>query len=138
MASSPLLTRADRIFVVAPRGINETVARNLRALRDWGGQSQQKAAAKSNRGVSQKTLSNMMSPTPPHSATLDKIHGAAVAFDVSPWILLLEHFPANHRECNALAQLVENYLGASPDGKELIEQIARREAQRSGRPMTAA
>lgn len=104
----------------------ETLARNLRYLMDREHLSEQACAKRA--GVSQKSVNNVLH----HRTTtsLDIVDKLAAAFGLQGWHLILPNLPDELIGSNSIAQLYEAYSSATPEGRELIDHIAEREARR--------
>ena len=78
-------------------------------------------------GLSQKAINNILNgKSAPSIDTLDKI---AVAFGLQGWHLIVPNLPTELLNSPSIEKLYRSFATASPEGRELIERVAEREAQ---------
>jgi transcriptional regulator with XRE-family HTH domain len=80
-------------------------------------------------GISQRTISNLLNPES-HSPTLESVDAAAAAFGLEGWHLIMPGLLDDLENSGRIAALVEAYVQSSPDGRDLIQKVAEREADR--------
>jgi transcriptional regulator with XRE-family HTH domain len=108
----------------ADKKLRQTVAANLRTLmqeREW---SQTDVAKKT--GVSQRQISYMLSCTT--SASFETLSAVAGAFGVPGWLLMIDGLSSELLASPRIPLLVASFRDAGPDGRELVERLAEREA----------
>lgn len=105
------------------------LARNLRYLMDEADFSEHRLAKKA--GMGQKTINNILRQR--SSLTTDKLTDLARAFQMDSWMLLLPDLPILRKELNGLRDLMGLYARSAPEGRQLIRQIAAREADHASR-----
>ena len=62
------------------------------------------------------------------SLCLNEVDAVASAFGLNCWHLIMPSLPDELVSSSSISDLYSNYLKAGPDGRELIEHIAKREA----------
>lgn len=104
--------------------ITHAVAANLRTLLDKRAWTQTELALKS--GVSQRHISNVLrQQTGCSIETLDALAGA---FGLPGWLLTLAGLEPDLLDSHRLPSLLSSYGSAGPEGRELIDRLAEREA----------
>lgn len=122
-----LATQVSRYgLAVGKRAANDTratVAANLRALltlRDW---SEHDLARKS--GVSQKAINNILHRRT--AASIETTEALAAAFGLKGWHLLIPRLTVELLTSSSLSNLVDDWISATPEGRDIIQRIASRE-----------
>jgi transcriptional regulator with XRE-family HTH domain len=108
----------------ADQKLREVVALNLGRLmerREW---SQTELARKT--GVSQRHISNMLNSQT--GASFETLSAVGRAFGIPGWMLLLDDVPVELLDSQKIPLLVASFRDAGPDGRDLIEKLAAREA----------
>jgi len=103
-----------------------TLAKNLTSLMRRHHLTQAALAKKA--GISQRTISNLLNPDS-HSPTLESVDAAAAAFGLEGWHLIMPGLLDDLDNGGRIAELVEAYVQSSPDGRDLIQKVAQREAE---------
>lgn len=124
---SPQQTAEERSYgthmTVARPAVAETLASNLTALmqkRDW---TQAQLAAKS--GVSQRHISNVLRKMT--SCSVESLEALAGAFGLPGWLLLISGIDVSLMDTSLIPRLVDYFVGAGPEGRELVSRLAERE-----------
>lgn len=103
------------------------LARNLRALMERETLTQQQLAKKS--GISQRTISNVLNGShEPGIETVDKLAGV---FKLQGWQLQMRDLPPELVGSSLVDRTVGALVQASPKGREMIAELAEREAHYS-------
>ena len=102
----------------------QTLARNLCLLMERHGLSCADLAKAS--GVSAKAINNMQRCRA--SPSLDTVEAVARVFGLNLWHLIMPGLPDDLVESPAIRKLVETFAALPPEGREHVEQTARREA----------
>jgi transcriptional regulator with XRE-family HTH domain len=103
------------------------VARNLRALMEREELTQKQLAKKS--GVSQRTISNVLSGS--HEPGIEIVDQLARAFKLEGWQLQMSGLPPELIGSDIMDRTVTALAQASPKGREMIAELAEREAHYS-------
>lgn len=101
-----------------------TLSRNLRLLmerRDW---TQKALEAKS--GVSQRHISSLLNQQ--QDCTTEILGGLAHAFGLPGWLLLIPDLSAELLDSHRIPLLVNRYVDAGPEGRDLLDRLSEREA----------
>lgn len=77
-------------------------------------------------GVSERMVKYLLSGE--RTPGVDMANAIGKVFGVSGWLMIHPTFKPN-LEGSKLEELTEHYLSAKPDGRQIIEQIAEREAK---------
>lgn len=104
--------------------LRKVVADNLRALMDRREWSQADLATKAK--VSQRHISNMLNRKT--SASFETLNAVAAPFGIPGWLLLIDGLPMELLDSQRIPLLVNRYRSSGPDGRDLIERLADREA----------
>lgn len=102
------------------------IAKNLRQLMDQEGLSEAALSRRTGSGVSQKAINNILNQR--QACTIETADKLARAFELDLWCLLLPRFPEDPAVIEAMRRLYESFSIASPEGRELINKVAEREA----------
>lgn len=97
---------------------------NIRMLMSIAGDSEHSLAKKV--GIRQSTISNMLSGR--HRIDIEKAEAIANVYGLEGWHLLLKDLPRDLRESKTISKLFASYIKSSPEGRDLINRIADREA----------
>lgn len=108
------------------------VAQNLRALMRRHDMTQTQLAAAS--GVSQRHISSILNEQA--EPGVEKTRKLARAFGLEGWMLQVPGMPEEVMDSKILGSIVQSIREASPEGRDLIEKTARREAYFSKKPGT--
>lgn len=104
--------------------VRTAVAANVRALMDRRELTQMQLCAKS--GVSQRHISNLINAKGgPGAEVLDAV---ASAFGLPGWLLMIPGLSVEILDSHSIPLLVESFISAGPEGRELIARLAEREA----------
>jgi transcriptional regulator with XRE-family HTH domain len=103
------------------------VARNLRTLMEREAMTQLKLAKKS--GVSQRTISNVL--TESHEPGVETVDQLAKVFKLEGWQLQMPDLPPELLGSDLVDRTVGALVQASPKGREMIADLAEREAHYS-------
>lgn len=104
----------------------ETLARNVRTLMRANQMSERDLASKAK--VAQKTVNNILNQT--KSPTLETVDKIARVFGLNLWHLIMPDLPDELLKPNSsIAKLYTSYRDASPEGRNMIDRVAEREAQ---------
>jgi transcriptional regulator with XRE-family HTH domain len=104
--------------------LRKVVATNLRALMDRREWSQADLASKAR--VSQRHISNMLNRKT--SASFETLNSVAAPFGIPGWLLLIDGLSVDLLDSQRIPLLVNRFHASGPDGKDLIERLAEREA----------
>jgi transcriptional regulator with XRE-family HTH domain len=104
--------------------LRRTVAQNLRALMEKRAWSQMDLQSKSK--VSQRHISNMLNSKT--GASFETLSAVGAAFGVPGWMLMIERLPVDLLDSQRIPLLVSHYRDAGPDGRDLLDKQASREA----------
>lgn len=102
----------------------ETLIRNLRFLMDREGLSEAALAKRS--GVSQKGINKILNGE--SAPTLDTVDKLSAAFGLNLWHLIMPNLPDDLISSPSIERLYSFYTSASPEGREYIDRVAKREA----------
>lgn len=102
----------------------DTIAENLRVLMEMANMTQAQLAKKS--GLSQRQISNVLNKQT--GCGIEAADAMARVFNLNGWQLLMPHLPKEILTSPTLGRLVESYVRASPDGRDMINRVAEREA----------
>jgi transcriptional regulator with XRE-family HTH domain len=103
------------------------VARNLRTLMEREAMTQLKLAKKS--GVSQRTISNVLNES--HEPGVETVDQLARVFKLDGWQLQMPDLPPELLGSELVDRTVGALVQASPKGREMIADLAEREAHYS-------
>lgn len=103
----------------------KTVSHNLRALLDMRKWSEHDLAKAS--GIAQKTINNIL--TGKSACTVDTAGALAKAFNLQAWHLLIPDLPKELVTSPSLGAIVADWISATPEGRDHIEMVARREGK---------
>jgi transcriptional regulator with XRE-family HTH domain len=107
------------------------VAQNLRALmRRHDNMTQTQLAEQS--GVSQRHISSILNELA--ECGIEKAEKLARVFGLKGWMLQVPGMPEEVLDSKVLGSIVQSIREASPEGRDLIEKTARREAFFSKKP----
>lgn len=104
--------------------LRKVVADNLRALMDKRDWSQETLGLKAR--VSQRHISNMLNRKT--SASFETLNAVAAAFGIPGWLLMIANLQVDLLDSQRIPLLVDRFRLSGPDGKDLIERLADREA----------
>jgi transcriptional regulator with XRE-family HTH domain len=104
----------------------KALALNVSRLMEHHGFTQEGMAKKT--GVSQRSISNLISIDSPHSPKLKTIEDVAQAFNLQTWHLLLPDAPIDMLLNSSIEKVVSNYASASQEGRDMINRVSDREA----------
>lgn len=102
------------------------VAKNLRRLMDTEGLSEAALSRRTGGNVSQKAINNILNQR--QACTIETADKLARAFDLDLWCLLLPTLPEDSSVIGSMRKLYDSFATASPEGQELINKVAEREA----------
>lgn len=105
----------------------EAIANNVKRLMDHHGHNQTALAKKS--GVSQRTISNVIRPDSAGSLTLESMDAIARAYGLQTWHIMLPNAPLELLVNSSLEKLVDNYMYATREGRDMITRVSAREAE---------
>jgi transcriptional regulator with XRE-family HTH domain len=111
-------------------GTRKTIALNLRGLLTKRGWSEHALAKHS--GVAQKTINNILAER--SACTVETAAALAKAFNLTEWHLLIPNLPDELLNSPSLAKIVQDWIHATPEGRDHIESVAKREGQIGGAP----
>jgi len=100
-----------------------TIARNLRALMAFHGLKQRAMEVKT--GVSQRQIGNILNGST--SCSVETADALAQPFGLTGWQLMVHNLPPELIESPNLGRLVQAYLDANDEGRELLDKMAHRE-----------
>ncbi len=103
------------------------VARNLRSLMEREGMTQLKLAKRS--GVSQRTISNVLNES--HEPGVETVDQLARVFKLKGWQLQMSDLPPELLGSDYVDRTVGALVQASPKGRQMIAELAEREAHYS-------
>lgn len=103
----------------------ESLARNLSHLKELCGYTERDIAAKA--GVAPKTVNNMLNGN--HDSSLDKVNAVAKVFGLQGWHLIMPNLPLDLISSPTISKFVGNFISASDEGRNLLQQMAEREAK---------
>jgi transcriptional regulator with XRE-family HTH domain len=104
----------------------KALALNVSRLMEHHGLTQEGMAKKA--GVSQRSISNLIFISSPHSPKLKTIEDVAKAFNLQTWHLLLPDAPIDLLLNSSIEKVVSNYASASKEGRDMINRVSDREA----------
>jgi transcriptional regulator with XRE-family HTH domain len=105
----------------------EAVAKNLRRLMEMRGLTQPQLAKKA--GVAQRTISNILSAS--NEPGIEKINKIARVFGLQGWQLQMPNLPDDMLTDGRVTRVIDALTRATPEGREMIERLAEREAHYS-------
>jgi transcriptional regulator with XRE-family HTH domain len=105
----------------------EAVAKNLRRLMDAHKMTQPTLAKKA--GVAQRTISNILNAT--NEPGIEKINKIARVFGLHGWQLQMPNLPDDMLTDGRVTRVIDALTRATPEGREMIERLAEREAHYS-------
>jgi transcriptional regulator with XRE-family HTH domain len=105
----------------------EAVAKNLRRLMDVNGLTQVQVAKRA--GVSQRHISNVLNAA--QEPGIEKINKIAQAFGLHGWQLQMPNLPEDMLTDGRVTRVIDALTRATPEGREMIERLAEREAHYS-------
>jgi transcriptional regulator with XRE-family HTH domain len=105
----------------------EAVAKNLRRLMAMRGLTQPQLAKKA--GVAQRTISNILSAS--NEPGIEKINKIARVFGLQGWQLQMPNIPDDMLSGAVVTRVIDALTRATPEGREMIERLAEREAHYS-------
>lgn len=104
--------------------VQTAVAVNLRALmekREWTQTVLAKKAV-----VSQRHVSNVLNGQT--GCGIQILDAIASAFELPGWVLMIPGFHVDILDSQAITELIDHYRDAGPEGRQLIDRLAEREA----------
>lgn len=110
------------------------ISRNLRRLMDRESLSEAALSRRTGGHVSQKAINNILNQR--QACTIETADKLARAFDLDLWCLFLAELPEDPAVVESIRRLYQSYSVASPEGRELIDKVAEREAAYS-KPLTS-
>lgn len=110
--------------------VRATLASNLNALMHMRSPRWKQVELAKAANVSQRTISNMLRGhfDEKSGATLDRVDAVARVFNLRGWQLLVPGLPADMAFAQTMSDIVNAFILADDDGKELICRVAEREA----------
>jgi transcriptional regulator with XRE-family HTH domain len=105
----------------------EAVAKNLQRLMELRGLTQPQLARRA--GVAQRTISNILSAR--NEPGIEKINKIAKVFGLQGWQLQMPNIPEDMLTDGRMTRVIDALTRATPEGREMIERLAEREAHYS-------
>jgi transcriptional regulator with XRE-family HTH domain len=105
----------------------EAVAKNLARLMEIRGFTQPQLAKKA--GVAQRTISNILNTR--NEPGIEKINKIARVFGLQGWQLQMPNVPEDMLTDGRMTRVIDALTRATPEGREMIERLAEREAHYS-------
>lgn len=118
--------------------IHEIIANNVKRLIDYNEQITQtktsQASLAKKIGISQKTLSNVLTPGSVASITTDTIEKLARYYKLEPYHLMIPNLPIEELLNKRIEKVIECYAQSSLESRENIERISKNEMRYSALP----
>jgi len=108
--------------------IHEIIAENVKRLMFYKDDMKQTALAKKT-GISQRTISNVLTPGSVGSITTDTIEKLAKFFNIEPYHLIIPNLPMEELLTKRIETVIECYSQSAIDGRENIKRIAENEVR---------
>lgn len=107
----------------------ETLARNINFL--MGAFSISRAELAKRSGVSPRMVAYICNAE--KTATIETAQNLASVFGLEGWHLIMPNLPQDMKKTKHLSALLNNYLKANSEGREMIEKVAERESKYSSK-----
>lgn len=98
----------------------DTLSANVKQLMTLRGWTQMDLAQYAN--IAQKTVSNILNAR--SDIQLDILDKIARAFGLNLWHLIMPNLPDDLAQSTKLDRLLNHYLNASPEGREMLDRLA--------------
>jgi transcriptional regulator with XRE-family HTH domain len=127
--NNTLLKYQDSIMLMT-QNIHEIIAGNVERLMEYHKIEAQTELAKKTK-ISQRTISNILTPGSVGSLTTKTIEKLASYFNLEPYHLIIPDLPIEELLNKRLEKVIECYSQSTPEGRENIKRIAENEVRYS-------